>query len=97
MGLLATKLFGQSRWVMVVGACAVGVLAGCSSSREYNPAEQSVSIKEVRQFSPSQVDAKWPENNAVGPRNVGGGIAIRKHDGKPDGRPDGRRQGRNDR
>jgi hypothetical protein len=77
--------------------CLPLLLVGCSAQSEYSPAERSVSIKSVRQFSPSQVDAKWPENNSVGPRAIGGGVAVRKHDGKPDGLPDGRRQGRNDR
>jgi hypothetical protein len=71
-------------------------LPGCTTATEYSPIERSQPINQARQFSPSQVDAAWPENNAVGPRTVGGGIAIRKHDGKPSGRPDGKRQGRND-
>lgn len=81
----------------VLLCCVPVALAGCAAQSEYNPAERSVSINSVRQFSPSQVDAKWPENNSVGPRAIGGGVAVRKHDGKPDGLPDGRRQGRNDR
>lgn len=81
---------------LLASSLVIPALPGCTTTTEYSPVERSQPINQARQFSPSQVDAAWPENNAVGPRTVGGGIAVRRHDGKPSGRPDGKRQGRND-